>query len=152
MGYLTSKESVNVEEELDKTISNYIIEYNKSGYKAFEAHKIYGVEEKDGLINVYMYSLHEVYSFVNKKFKLQGSWSQPAFMALKNDNGKYSVVEYKEAKLGAKNLESMMEIFPRKYAKKAIYDDAKSTGLTFDIRKQARKWLKEQGKSRFILE
>gem|GEM_PF-559298 len=157
MGYLTSKQSVNVDEELDKAISDYIIEHNKSGYeessyKAFEAHKIYGVEDKDDLINVYMYSLQEVYSFVDKKFKLQGSWSEPAFMAFKNYNGKYSVIEYKEAEVGSKDLESMMEIFPREYAKKAIYDDAQSTGLYFDIRKQAKKWLKDEGKGDFSLE
>ncbi len=152
MGYLTSKQSVNVDEKLDKAISDYILDKFDAGYKEFEAHKIYGIEEKENIINVYMYSLQEVYSFVDKKFKLQGSWSEPVFMAFKNYNGKYSVIEYKEAEVGSKDLESMMEIFPREYAKKAIYDDAQSTGLYFDIRKQAKKWLKEEGKGDFPLE
>ncbi|WP_346936763.1 hypothetical protein [Clostridium sp.] len=152
MGYLTSKESVNVDEELDKAISNYSLGNFDAGYKQFEAHKIYGIEEKDNVINVYMYSLCRGYSLGNKKFYARGQYSHPVFMTLKKNDGKYSVVEYKEAEYGINYEESVMEIFPTKYAKKALYDTKYSAGLSGNIRKQAKKWLKEEGKSRFVLE
>ncbi|MEW8995506.1 hypothetical protein [Clostridium sp.] len=157
MGYLTLKESVNVDEELDKAISNYILDNFRdkfdAGHKQFEAHKIYGIEEKDGLINVYMYSLYEGYSFVNKKFKLQGGGSHPVLMIFKKNDGRYSVVEYREPVSGSEYGDSIIAMFPSKYAKEAInYDTRNAAGLSGNIRKQTKKWLKEEGKSGFILE
>lgn len=152
MGYLTSKQSVNVDEKLDKAISDYILDKFDAGYKEFEAHKIYGIEEKENIINVYMYSLCRGYSLSNKKFYMRGQYSHPVFMTLKKNNDKYSVVEFKEAEYGIDYEESIMNMFPNEYVKKALYDTEYSAGLSGNIRKQAKRWLKEEGKYNFSLE
>lgn len=152
IGYLTSKQSVNIDDELDKVISDYILDKFEDGYKEFEAHKIYGIEEKDNIINVYMYSLCRGYSLSNKTFYMRGEYSHPVFMTLKKNNNEYSVVECKEAEYGINYEESVMNIFPKAYIKKALYDTEYSAGLRENIRKQAKKWLKEEGLKGFFVQ
>ncbi|WP_243124345.1 hypothetical protein [Clostridium sp. AWRP] len=56
---------------INEVTSNYIMEYYShiltNADKVFEAHKLYAIEQKDGLINVYIYTLFEGYAFANGK-------------------------------------------------------------------------------------
>ena len=120
--------------------------------KQFEAHKTYGIKEENGVINVYIYSLFEGYSFVGGKFKAQSGGSYPVYMVLKRDKDKYTVVQYNEPQDGTGYANSIRSMFPSEYAEKAIKDTGFTPELQEQIKVKAKRWLKEMGKSIEVLE
>lgn len=152
----SNKSSLNEEEAVDKAISDYIVDNNIGKYlktdKQFEAHKIYGIEEKDGAINVYMYSLFEGFSIIDKGFKSMSGSSCPAFIKLEKKNNRYIVVEYTLPLDGEYYAKSIRKMFPSEYAEPAIRDTSQTLKLDEQINKKAKEWLKEQGKDLVIID
>ena len=58
-----SYENINVTNEMNSVITQHIKDHYKNVYgetdKQFEAHKVYGAEERNSMINVYIYSLYK---------------------------------------------------------------------------------------------
>lgn len=141
---------------IDEVISDYIISYNKTRYlesdKAFEAHKLLGTEEKNGLVNAYIYSLYEGYSFVDGKFKEVSGGFLPALVVLKNGSSGYTVIQYKEPTDGSEYAPSIRKMFPEKYANQVLSGSVDAgSELQEQINVKAREWLKTQGKSEELL-
>lgn len=141
---------------IDEVISDYIVSYNKTRYlesdKAFEAHKLLGTEEKNGLVNAYIYSLYEGYSFIDGKFKEVSGGFLPALIVLKNGSSGYTAIQYKEPTDGSLFAPSIRKMFPAKYADQVLSGSVDaSSELQEQINAKARKWLKAQGKSEELL-
>jgi len=141
--------------EADEVISDYIVSYNVGRYyktdKQFEAHMVYGAEEKDGLINVYMYSFFQGFEFVDEGLKPRTCGGSQVLVKLKKENNKYRVVEYNEGDPVHNDEESLKKIFPKKYVRKALQDSRHSLMLHEQINTKAREWLKQQGKDLKII-
>jgi len=146
---------ISLNNEANEVISDYIVNYNVGAYyktdKQFEAHKVYGTEEKDGLINVYMYSRFQGFTFVDGGFEGRTSGEGPVLVKLKKENNKYSVVEYNEGDPVHDDEESLKKIFPKRYIRKALHDSGHSLNLHEQINTKAREWLKLQGKDLKII-
>lgn len=103
--------------DLDLVLSDYIKNNyfnwsNVSSREKYEAHKIYGIDEKFGLKYVYMYTFFEAGN---------SGGSNPLVIIVKeNSDGTYSVVNHKEPKDGDEYRLSLKIIFPHKYYLAAI--------------------------------
>lgn len=142
---------------LDEAISSYIIDRNVNIYpksdKQFEVHKIYGTREENGVINVYMHSFYEGYSFVNGKLKAQGGGASPIVITLKKKNNKYTGIQYKGPKSGEVDYdESIKEMFPKEYYEKLTKDSTVHSEINEQMRTKVVAWLKSQGKMEAVLE
>lgn len=136
-----------ITEELDEVISEYIIQKYSSSYyeteKQFEVHKVYGTNESNGVLSVYMWSY---YGGFNKSTGIQNQsgHSLPAVIRLSKKEENYSVIEYLEPQDGSLYQSSLEKMFPEKYLKLAQQD----TGKLDDLRKQmddkVNKWLEKQ--------
>ncbi|MHC6180178.1 hypothetical protein ACYUJ6_10030 [Clostridium sp. JNZ X4-2] len=139
------------EKVINKAISNYIVDYYShiltNADKVFEAHKVYTMEQKNGLINVYIYTLFEGYAFADGKFGLSCGGSNPALIVLKKDKDKFTVVKFEQPKDGDECGPSIKKMFPNKYAAEAMKDTGRDLGLETEIKLNAKEWLKSQGRS-----
>ncbi len=104
---------------LDKAISDYII--NKTAYKAiggtvFEAHELYGTEEKQGGIVAYVWSYQQEYLSEKGVLQKGAASSTPMVLILNRDtNEKYTVKEHKTPQDGGNYTSSVKQLFPEKY-------------------------------------
>ena len=150
----------NIEPESKRVInevtSNYIMEYYShiltNADKIFEAHKLYAIEQKDGLINVYIYTLFEGYAFANGKFGSSCGGSNPALVVLRKDKDKFTVVKFQQPEDGDECGPSIKRMFPRKYAEEAMSDSGRDLGLEKQIKLNAKEWLKAKGRSESLSE
>ncbi len=130
---IQEKESIILPEGTDKrnledVISKYILARNRRAYrageKAIEAHKIYRIDEKDGILIAYMQVKFNWFGFENGAFTIVsgiGGEGIPVKMQLKkSDSGEYEVVEYREAMDGGVWERSIREMFPEDLAEQAI--------------------------------
>ncbi len=142
--------------EMNEVISNYISDHYSSiltnAAKVFEAHKVYAIEENDGLLNVYIYTLFEGYSFANGKFGSPCGGSNPALIVLRRDKDKFNVVKFEQPKDGSECGPSIKKMFPRKYAKESMSDSSHDLGLDEQVKLKAKEWLKAQGRSESLSE
>jgi hypothetical protein len=136
--------AISVTGEMDEVISDYIIEYNKDKYypteKQFEAHKIYGAKEIGDLIEVYLYSVYMGFNQSTGEEEQAGG-SFPVLIKFKKENDTYTVVNYQEPEDGAYYESSIKEMFPKKYARKALNDTGNIGHLEKEIKNNVREWL-----------
>ncbi len=139
-------ESIQVTNEMNTVISDFILDYNKDKYyeteKQFESHKIYGAKEVNGVVEVYIYSLYLGFNRSTRDREQSGG-SFPVLIKMKNENGSYSVIDYKEPENGDMYVDSIKEMFPKKYAYKAIQDTGSIGKLDKEIKKKVAVWLEE---------
>ncbi|WP_078381233.1 hypothetical protein [Sutcliffiella halmapala] len=144
VGYSYSIQSKEIPDEMDVAITEFIINHNKTRFgeteKQFEVHKIYGTEEKDGIIHVYMYSLYNGYNRTTGAYPRSGG-SYPVYLSLKKEENDYTILEYMEPDDGYYHVTSIKEMFPRKYVNKAIRDSGNISGLEKEMTKQVEEWL-----------
>ena len=98
--------------DLDAVLSdyiknNYINLPNVTSSDKYEAHKIYGIDEKFGLKYVYMYTFFEA--------GRAGGANPLVIIVKEHSDGTYSVVNHKEPRAGDECRRSLKIIFPRKY-------------------------------------
>lgn len=143
-GCATDVKTVKVSEEMDTVISNYILDHNKAGYapteQQFEAHKIYGARDVNGIIEVYLYSLFSGFNS-NTKDVAQAGGSFPVLIKIKKHDDSFTVVEYKEPDDGAMYETSIKNMFPGNFEKPAINDTGNVKDLEKEIGKQVDEWL-----------
>lgn len=140
---------------LEEVIANSILTVNRRYYvmgeKAVEAHKIYGTEEKDGTVNVYMLVSFRWFGFENGIFTVVagGSGGPVRLQLKKKENGEYAVLEYKRAMDGGMWSESIREMFPEDLAETVMKDviEKKADGeLLEEQLLQARSYLEKIGR------
>lgn len=134
-----------ISEEMNEEISNYIIQKYSTIYydsqKRFEVHKIYGTEESDDSITVYMYSY---FGGFNKSTGLenQSGHSLPAVIRLqKKSDGGYSVTHYTEPKDGSLYQSSLKKMFPKKYLEIVQHDTGNINDLHQEMDIKVKQWL-----------
>jgi hypothetical protein len=141
---------------INETISKYIVDYYShiltNADKVFEAHKLYAIEQKDELINVYIYTLFEGYAFSGKRFGTSCGGANPALIVLRKDKDKFVVTKFVQPRDGTEYNSSVKNMFPRKYADEAMKDEGHNLELKSQIRLNAEKWLKAQGKGEMLSE
>ena len=136
-----------ITEEMDEVISDYIIQKYSSSYldteKQFEVHKVYGTNETDGVISVYMWSY---YGGFNRSTGIenQAGHSLPAVIQLNKKEGNYSVIEYTEPQDGSLYQSSLEKLFPEKYLKLAQQDSGNIEDLQKEMDKKVKQWLEKQ--------
>ena len=137
----------NISEEMDEVISNYIIQKYLSSYydteKQFEVHKVYGTNESDGVISVFMWSY---YGGFNKSTGIenQAGHSLPAVIRLRKKEENYSVIEYTEPQDGSLYQSSRKKMFPKKYLKLAQQDSGNIGDLQKEMDKKVKQWLEKK--------
>lgn len=138
---------MHITEEMHEVISEYIIQKYTSIHnsldKQFEVHKIYGTREREGIIDVYMWSY---YGGFNKSTGLenQAGHSLPAVIRLSKEGEKYSVIEYIEPEDGNKYQSSLKKMFPEKYLKLVHQDSGNIEELQKEMGEKVKQWLKMQ--------
>jgi len=91
--------------------------------------------------------LYEGYAFANGKFGSSCGGSNPALVVLRKDKDKFTVVKFQQPEDGDEYGPSTKRMFPRKYAEEAMGDSGRDLGLEKQIKLNAKKWLKAQGRS-----
>ncbi|MGG4263724.1 hypothetical protein [Peribacillus simplex] len=140
-----SNSEVTVTEDMDQIITDTIIEEGKASVsstdKQFEAHKIYGTEEKDGLTSIYLHTVYEGYDKVTGD-EIKAGFSYPVLIKLAKEKNAYVVKEYRIPEDGAEYTKSIEEMFPKKYAKKAINKKEDTVQeLEKEIQKEVDNWI-----------
>ncbi|MFI8496638.1 hypothetical protein ACIGC1_28025 [Peribacillus butanolivorans] len=140
-----SNSEVTVTEDMDQFITDTIIEEGKASVsstdKQFEAHNIFGTEEKDGLTNIYLHTVYEGYDKVTGG-EIKAGFSYPVLIKLAKEKNVYVVKKYRIPEDGAEYTKSIEEMFPKKYAKKAINNKQGTVHkLEKEIQKEVDNWL-----------
>jgi hypothetical protein len=136
-----------INEEKNEVISEYIIQKYSSIYldteKQFEVHKVYGTNESDGVITVYMWSY---YGGFNKSTGIenQAGHSLPAVIRLSKKEENYSVIEYTEPQDGSLYQSSLKKMFPKKYLKLAQQDSVNIEDLQKEMDRKVKQWLEKK--------
>ncbi|WP_353094127.1 hypothetical protein [Tissierella praeacuta] len=135
--------------DMNDVISDYIT-IRLSGfrpvYKKFEAHEIYGVEEKDDKLIVYLYFSLDGYSFSDGYFKSETGTNTGAIVELTEKEGEYEIISFEEMLTN----DEIIDRFPKEYAEKALYGDHK--GLYDEVRRKVNNWLKAERRTEEIKE
>lgn len=138
---------MHITEEMNEVISDYIIQKYSSSYldteKQFEVHKVYGTNESDGVISVYMWSY---YGGFNKSTGIenQAGHSLPAVIRLSKKEENYSVIKYIEPQDGSLYQSSLNKMFPQKYVELAQKDSGNIEDLQKEMDKKVKQWLEKQ--------
>lgn len=169
---LTNGKTIKVDDDLDKAISNVILEeygseyeknypgiYSGDGELSVEAHEILGKSIKNDKIEVYLIATYGDYEFQNDIFELTSASSQiPLKITFTtnstkgsklNDIDKYYFVDMQMASDGADLEKSVKDIFPTKEAYKAlnIMNDTKESEKLFEeINQDATKYVESLGR------
>ena len=135
---------------MEDVISNYILAKNRGAYtwgeKAIESHKIYRIEEIEGILNVYIQIRFGWFGFENSTFTcVSGGGGQPVRIRLnKSADDVYSVIEYKQAMDGGMWEKSIRDMFPKDIAEGVIKGDKQLNEDLSNIQlTKAKKYLKE---------
>lgn len=102
---------------IDAAVSSAILEQETSyllGETATEGHLMLDSVEKEGIITVYTIASFGAFGFENTIFtKISGSGAIPTVLTFSsNEDGAYSLLEYKEPLDGTDYIDSIKEMFP----------------------------------------
>lgn len=169
---LTNAKIIKVDDDLDKAISNVILEkyrpeyeknnpgiYSGDGELSVEAHKILGKSTKNNKIEIYLIATYGNYEFQNNIFNLVRASSQAPLKitfttdstegSKLKDNNKYYYVDMKMVSDGDNLEKSIKDMFPRKEANKAldiIHGSKGSEKLFEEINQDATKYVEGLGR------
>ncbi|MGE7186506.1 hypothetical protein ACQKKK_21805 [Peribacillus sp. NPDC006672] len=145
----STSSKVTITKEMEQIVSDTIMEQNKDTLsvtdKQFEAHKIYGADEKDGVISIYIYTLYEGYN-KSTGTEVQAGISYPARIKLAKDENGYVLKEYKKPEEGGEFIDSLEDLFPSKYSKQVLKDKGNGADLDEQMQKEVKKWLSKTNK------
>jgi len=120
-----------------------------AGETATEGHIILDSEGNDGTVKVYAIASLGVFGFENGIFTIvSGSGAIPTVMIFsRNENGKYSLLEYKEPMDGALYMDSIKQMFPQKLQDRVLSSQGDYDYLVKQQEKQAVEYLKDIGRT-----
>jgi Na+-transporting methylmalonyl-CoA/oxaloacetate decarboxylase gamma subunit len=133
-------EQADEQANLDEIISSYLAQqlaFTALDGTVFEAHEIYGTEEKDGKTYVYLWSMQQEYAYENNEILRGAGSSMPLVMVLEKDSeGKYSTITHMVPRDGEHYSSSVKKLFPEKYHDK-IFERVHSKELEEIIKQKA---------------
>lgn len=141
-------------QDLDQAISksivdNYIKDRSQSDFSEelnVESHVILGKDEDEDSIEVYVMATYGSYNFENNIFTMtSGSYNIPIRIKFSKVKEGYSYIESEEAQDGSMFKDSVLKMFPKKEAYKALNIDY-TDRLLKDINKQAEYYVKSIGR------
>ena|GEM_PF-519568 len=140
---------------LEEAISNAIKEQGKSyrtGEFIAEGHIILDKEEKDSILKVYTMASVGCFGFEDDMFtKISGSGAIPTVITfLKNENGEYFLLEYKEPLDGKGYTESIKEMFPKELQDEVVSAHEKYPELVKQQEEQAANYIKSIGRKESV--
>ena len=142
--------SKNIDEDLDKFISETILEQyeSKEAYKYFpcESHKVIGAKEKDGKTTVYMWVAYGEYYWLENDVTEDSGCSVPVVVTVKEDSqGKYSLEEFWEPSDGRYYQKDIRDKFPNSLEDEVIYEQSYRKETNAECDSKAREYFKEMG-------
>ncbi|MBR5232843.1 MAG: hypothetical protein IKW03_01405 [Clostridia bacterium] len=138
--------------ELDKAVSQTILEINSSGelYNTecvAEGHIIYGVEEEGDNVTVYLLEEFAGFGFKNGYFMEQTGHRTPAVYTFINNDDDYVLSDYDYPMDGEKFYDSIKEMFPKEYHSRILdYNEKDNAGLWPQCVAYAEAYLKNIGR------
>lgn len=116
-----SIEQVNEQTSLDEIISSYLAQ--KVAFKVFsdkgvvfEAHELYGTEEKDEKTYVYIWSVQQEYAYIDNEIVRGAGASMPLVIILeKSGEDGYDTITHMAPQDGERYISSVKKLFPEKY-------------------------------------
>lgn len=114
-----------------------------SGEASTEGHIILDTEEKNGIVTAYTIASYGAYGFENGIFTVvSGSGAIPTVIAFaENQNGDYTLLEYKEPEDGERNQQSKKDMFPERLWDKVLSENEYYPDLVMQKEEQARQYL-----------
>ena len=139
-------------QDLDEAISKAIVGRSDSylrGETAIEGHVILHQEEKDNEVKVYTVSSFRWLGFENGIFtSVSGSGNIPTVMKFyKNQQGEYSLLDYKEPMDGADYTDSIKKMFPKSLWDKVLTSSNRYPEITRQMEDKAREYLQQIGRN-----
>ncbi|HBC92181.1 MAG TPA: hypothetical protein DCZ10_04550 [Pelotomaculum sp.] len=120
-----------------------------AGETATEGHLVLDSEESNGTVKVYTIASFGAFGFENGIFtKVSGSGAIPTVMIFSRDeNGGYSLLEYKEPQDGAGYAGSIKKMFPQKLRARVLSSQGDYPDLVRQQEAQASEYLKSIGRT-----
>jgi hypothetical protein len=120
-----------------------------AGETATEGHLVLDSEESNGTVKVYTIASFGAFGFENGIFtKVSGSGAIPTVMIFSRDeNGAYSLLEYKEPQDGAGYIDSIKKMFPQKLRDRVLSSQGDYPDLVRQQEVQAAEYLKSIGRT-----
>ena len=142
---------VSVSADLDKAISDAVKKVNSDknwlGECFTEGHFIYGTDEKNGIIKVYMLEAVSNFGFENGFFMDESGHSIPAVYTFKKNDSSIELVDYKYAEDGSLYGDSVRKMFPSEIAEMVLHSDGSEGAVIWEqCRAQAEEYLKKIGR------
>lgn len=140
-----------INDTLDKAISQMILDQLDDRYMPYfcktEGHKIFGYSETEEEITVYGYMSYSTMNFMNGYLSsYNGSGGSNPFVAtFIKDDGNYILKECKDPHDGMGYGDSIREMFPAEFEKKALFPENYRDELQQQKFSQARAVLKSEG-------
>lgn len=135
-----SKKNPTYAKEMDKVISEYIIDRNNRSdetSKAFEVHHVYGTKTTNHITTFYILSNFGV--FRKGTDTMLSGYIVPAVVTIKKTDDTFKVSDYKEAKDGSMYVDSIKEMYPKKYENQVLNNVGKQE-LDKELMKQVHKF------------
>nr|WP_179863216.1 peptidase M56 [Bacillus pseudomycoides] len=144
----TDMANIPINSKLDSFITESIISWNKERFnhteKQFETHLLYGTEEVDGKIHVYLHSLLQGYKRETGDVAQAGHFL-PVRVTVRKHGDEYVLEDYKEPYDGEQNEPSLRKMFPNKYADQALNVKNDTVhSLEKQMGQSVNKWLNEE--------
>ncbi|MFZ5643689.1 MAG: DUF4825 domain-containing protein [Bacillota bacterium] len=139
--------TMSIDEAVSLTIKDENTKYGE-GETTTEGHIILGTREDNGNVKAYTIASFGAFGFENGIFtKVSGSGAIPTVMIFsKNENGEYSLLEYKVPEDGAGYVDSIKKMFPKELWDKVLSAD-KYPELIRQQEEQAEKYLQSIGRN-----
>lgn len=114
-----SVDQVNEQISLDEIISSYLeqeVAFTAIDGIVFEAHELYGTEEKEGKTYAYIWSMQQEYAYVDNEIVRGAGASMPLVIVLEKDGeDSYSTITHMAPQDGERYASSVKKLFPQKY-------------------------------------
>ena len=147
----------NLDKELDEAVSKAIISENEKGVSSgeftTESHVVYGTEEKDGTIKVYLFENHTGFGFKDGFFTDVSGGRTPSVLTFKASENGFELLSRETAGDGADYDDSIKRLFPSRLAKKCLsgLSDAENERMWFDQVNAASEYLESIGRGDTIV-
>ena len=133
------------EKEIELAITNYLIEQgdnepkHNDNEKAFVSMRMYLIEEKDKIYNIYAWVLEEKYYLENNEIKQSSSSSIPYKFVVKNIDDKFIIADSRIPRDGSYSID-MKNIFPNSVREDMnnVHTDGTIERLQLEIKQQAK--------------
>ena len=141
-----------LDRELDEAVSKAIISENETADSSAEftteSHVVYGMEEKDGTIKVYLFENHTGFGFKDGFFTDVSGGSTPSVLTFKESENGFELLSRETAGDGADYGDSVKRLFPPRFAKKCLsgLSDAENERMWLDQVNDASKYLESIGR------